>query len=230
MIKAIITDIEGTTTDIDFVHKVLFPYSRRKMHAFLNEHQHSPEVAQEIKQAQQLMQNQTASLDAVCEQLIAWIDSDQKIGPLKTLQGFIWAEGFAKGEYQGHVYQDAYDHLQKWHQAGLKLYVYSSGSVQAQRLLFQYSAFGDMRPLFQGYFDTQVGGKKESASYATILKAIQFKPEETLFLSDVVAELDAAKENGMHTALLNRNKAALPKHYHIETSSFGGILAHFERN
>ena len=223
-IKAIITDIEGTTTDIHFVHKVLFPYSRENIHAYLIVNQNKPEVITELNEIRKLMDNIDATLDDINQQLIQWIDSDVKIAPLKNLQGFIWQQGFQQGEFKGHVYADAYENLIKWHQQKIKLYIYSSGSVKAQQLLFQYSTYGDIRYLFDGYFDTKVGPKKEASSYAEILKQIQCQPEETLFLSDVVAECDAAYENNMQTRLLNRDNQVFEDNQHLVCHTFNEII------
>lgn len=222
MIKAIITDIEGTTTDIHFVHQVLFPYSREKITSFINIHQDKPEVAKELLAAGKLIGDK-ATLSDIIQQFIEWIDKDVKIAPLKNLQGYIWEEGFLKGDFKGHVYEDAYQNLLKWHQNNIKLYVYSSGSVKAQHLLFQFSAFGDMRYLFEGYFDTQVGGKKEASSYAKIVDTIQIAPKEVLFLSDVIAELDAAKQSGLNTILLNRNHVLFDQNAHTTCLTFNEI-------
>lgn len=222
MIKAIITDIEGTTTDIHFVHKVLFPYSRSRMADFVKTNAESPAVAPVLQEIAAGI-GPTATQAEMITQLIAWIDQDVKAGSLKTLQGYIWQKGFEEGAFTGHVYPDAYENLVKWHQAGIKLYIYSSGSVQAQKLLFQYSDFGNLLYLFTDHFDTAVGAKKEAASYANILKSIQFDADNVLFLSDVVAELDAARENGIQTQLLNRDGAMLNANGHPACASFADI-------
>ncbi len=223
MIKTIITDIEGTTTDIHFVHKILFPYSRKNIRSYLLANQNKPEVITELNEIRQLIGDANPDLAKIGDQLIEWIDNDVKIAPLKNLQGYIWQQGFEQGEFKGHVYTDAYENLLKWHQQKIKLYIYSSGSVKAQHLLFQYSSFGDMRYLFDGYFDTAVGGKKEAKSYANILEQTQSKPEETLFLSDVVAELDAASENKIKTILLNRDNQTFENNKHHICDSFNEI-------
>ncbi len=222
MIKAIITDIEGTTTDIHFVHKVLFPYSRERIAEYIRANQDNPQlvpILQEIRQ--QLIPG--ADLTLVIRQLIDWIDQDVKNGSLKAIQGLIWQEGFENGAFKGHVYPDAYENLIKWHKQGIDLYIYSSGSVQAQQLLFQYSDFGDLRYLFKGYFDTAVGGKKEAVSYANILNQIGYAPDEVLFLSDVKAELDAAKANKIHTYLLDREHMELEIKNHPVAGNFNVI-------
>lgn len=223
MVKAIITDIEGTTTDIHFVHKVLFPYSRTKMADFLRLHQSLSDVSAVLQGIREHLNKPNASLQDLTDQLIAWIDADMKIGYLKTLQGYIWQQGFEQGDFKGHIYPDAYRKLVTWYDQGIDLYVYSSGSVQAQQLLFQYSDFGDLRYLFKGYFDTQVGAKKEPASYAEILKRLQLTGKQVLFLSDVVAELNAARENRMQTYLLNRENDVTDTHNHTSIESFTQI-------
>jgi enolase-phosphatase E1 len=133
-----------------------------------------------------------------------WIDQDRKATPLKTIQGRIWAEGYEKGAFRGHVYPDAADALRAWNAAGYRLYVYSSGSVEAQRLIFRHSDQGDLEPLFSGWFDTKAGPKRETGSYARIAEAIGEAPGAILFLSDVQAELDAAADAGLRTILIDR--------------------------
>lgn len=224
MVKAIITDIEGTTTDIHFVHKVLFPYSRKRMADFLNTHQSLHEIATTLQAMREYLKKPTATLPELIDQLIAWIDADMKIGYLKTLQGYIWQQGFEQGDFKGHIYPDAYHQLTHWYDQGLDLYVYSSGSVQAQQLLFQYSDFGDLRYLFKGYFDTQVGAKKEAQSYANILQNLQLPGKQVLFLSDVIAELDAAHENQIKTFLLDRERTAIHAGNYRVVTSFHDIL------
>jgi enolase-phosphatase E1 len=205
IIKAIVTDIEGTTSSIDFVHRVLFPYSTKALPEYLKQHQNQPEIAAIIYEVCQQIQQPQADLDRVIETLLAWIKADKKITPLKTLQGFIWEDGFINNHFKGHLYEDADRYLQQWHQAGIKLYVFSSGSVKAQKLLFGHSEYGDLTYLFSGYFDTEIGNKKQADAYQNIAGAIALPPQEILFLSDVIAELDAASSVGYHTILLDRD-------------------------
>ncbi|HRE30744.1 MAG TPA: acireductone synthase, partial [Candidatus Berkiella sp.] len=194
MIKAIVTDIEGTTTDVHFVHKVLFPYSRERMAEYVTANEHNPLIVPSLNEIREQL-DQNATLSDVIAQLLSWIDQDVKMGPLKAIQGHIWQTGFEQGHFTGHVYPDAYENLIKWHQKGIALYIYSSGSVKAQQLLFQYSDFGDLSYLFKGNFDTEIGGKKEVSSYKNILDTIGLAGNQVLFLSDLVAELDAARTN-----------------------------------
>lgn len=224
MIKAIITDIEGTTTDIHFVHNVLFPYSRERIASYIHDNQLAPAVIKELNAVRTIIQEPNASLGRLSQQLLQWIDEDRKIAPLKNLQGLIWEQGFKTQAFKGHVYEDAYRQLKKWHDQHIKLYVYSSGSVQAQRLLFGFSEFGDLTPLFSGFFDTQVGAKREPQAYQTILNAIQCEGKNVLFLSDVIAELDAARVPHIQTALLNRDAAPISEpHTHPVFTTFNDI-------
>jgi enolase-phosphatase E1 len=203
--KAIVTDIEGTTSSIAFVHEVLFPYARARLAQFVADHpeQVAPVLAAVREEAGQA----DLDIDGCVALLLEWHDADRKIGPLKTLQGMIWAEGYAAGALHGHIYDDAVAALRRWHEAGIALYVYSSGSVAAQRLLFGHTAQGDLTGLFSGHFDTAIGGKKEAASYRTIAEAIGLPANEVLFLSDVVDELAAAQSAGFEVILLAREDA-----------------------
>ncbi|RAP56345.1 acireductone synthase [Oleiagrimonas sp. MCCC 1A03011] len=202
--RVIVTDIEGTTSSIRFVHEVLFPYARKRLPAFVETHTDKPEVQHWLSQAAREAGFIEASRNEVIDLLIGWIDSDRKATSLKALQGLIWAEGYASGDYLGHVYPEVADRLRAWHKAGIRLYVYSSGSVDAQKLLFGHSEAGDLTPLFSGYFDTRTGPKRETESYVRILEAVGETGEHVLFLSDVTAELDAARAAGMRTTQLCR--------------------------
>ncbi|MBR9925545.1 MAG: acireductone synthase [Gammaproteobacteria bacterium] len=203
-VRAVVTDIEGTTTDINFVHKVLFPYAQAKLPDFLRANADSPEVAEQISAVRREIGDADATLEAVIAQLLHWIETDQKVTPLKALQGMVWADGYQRGDFKGHLYNDVAPALRQWWQAGKALYVYSSGSVQAQKLLFGYSDEGDLTPLFSGYFDTHIGHKREATAYQRIIAELDLPPEAVLFLSDVVEELDAAKQAGMQTLQLVR--------------------------
>ncbi|PIE40721.1 MAG: acireductone synthase [Gammaproteobacteria bacterium] len=204
MIKAIVTDIEGTTTSISFVSDILFPYARQRIRDFVIAHAEQPAVAAEIKAVREELGDQSAALSQVADALENWIDDDKKITPLKSLQGMIWKAGYEDGSLKGHLYPEVKSVLQAWKSRGLALYVYSSGSVAAQKLLFGYSEQGDLTPLFDGYFDTKIGGKKEVQSYQLIAETLQLNLDEILFLSDVKAELDAASAAGVLTVALDR--------------------------
>jgi enolase-phosphatase E1 len=203
MINTILTDIEGTTSSLSFVKDVLFPYARAHLPAFVRTHGEDTEVRRLLADARAYAGGDLDD-EALIERMLAWIDHDQKITPLKVLQGLIWEEGYARGDFQGHVYEDAVEQLRRWHGNGLRLAVYSSGSVHAQKLLFGHTAFGDLNPLFNAYFDTRIGGKRDTASYKAIADELGVEPREVLFLSDLRAELDAAAEAGMKTTALDR--------------------------
>lgn len=222
MIKAIVTDIEGTTSSLSFVKDVLFPYARQHLPAFVTAHQNDAAVKALLDDARQTV---AADLDtaALIDQFIDWIDSDQKITALKSLQGLIWEAGYQQGDFKGHIYDDANRCLKAWHQQGLALYVYSSGSVQAQKLLFGFSEAGDLTPLFSGYFDTHIGGKREVASYQNIIDALQLPAEQIVFLSDIREELDAARQAGLQTVWLVRDQAIDSQAEHQQVNDFDAI-------
>jgi enolase-phosphatase E1 len=196
---AIITDIEGTTTPIAFVQDTLFPYARQRLPGFLRDHAGRPEVAREMAEIARL----APGADSLAA-LFAWMDADAKIGPLKALQGMIWAEGYADGSLKGALYPDVAPVLRRWHSAGARLFVYSSGSVAAQKMLFRHSVAGDLEGIFSGFFDTGVGPKRDAASYAAIARALGLPAGEILFLADVTQELDAAASVGIGTCQLVR--------------------------
>jgi enolase-phosphatase E1 len=202
---AVLLDIEGTTSTIAFVHEVLFPYADAHLDAYVAAHREEPAVADAMREAALLAGEAPDADDAsVLAHLHRWIAEDRKATPLKTLQGLIWADGYARTGLRGHVYPDAAEGLRRWHAAGLALYVYSSGSIEAQRVLFEHSDQGDLSALFSGNFDTTTGPKRERASYETIARAIGLAPQDIVFLSDVDAELDAARAAGMQTVRLLR--------------------------
>lgn len=206
--KAILTDIEGTTSSISFVKDVLFPYSRRHLASFVMAHAHRPEIAALLEETRALAGLPGAETDTVIATLLAWIDADRKTPPLKALQGMIWEEGYRRGEYRGHVYPDAVTALRRWHAAGLAVFIYSSGSVAAQKLLFAYSEVGDLTSLLAGYFDTRVGPKVAASSYRAISDAVAVPPAELVFLSDSPAELEAAATAGVAPIQLCREGAS----------------------
>ncbi|HZR36398.1 MAG TPA: acireductone synthase [Nevskia sp.] len=222
MIQAIVTDIEGTTSSIDFVHRSLFPYARAHLREFLRTHAGDAAVAAQLEETARLA-GRPLTAEAAAEVLERWIDEDRKITPLKALQGMIWAQGYAAGELKGHVYADTPVYLRQWHAAGKRLYIYSSGSVEAQQLIFGHSDAGDLRPLFSGYFDTRIGGKREEASYRAILAELKLPGEAVLFLSDVGEELDAARAAGLHTCQLIRDDKARPFPAHPQARDFSEV-------
>ena len=222
-IDAIVTDIERTTTAISFVHDVLFPYARANLNGFVAAHGRGPAVRAELDAAKREAGDPAMSDEAVVAVLRRWIDEDRKATPLKALQGMIWAEGYKAGGFQGHVYDDAAEALRRWHAAGKKLYVYSSGSVPAQKLIFGHTKFGDLTPLFSGYFDTTTGPKKEADSYRRIAAAIGMPASRMLFLSDSTDEIAAARAAGLHTVQLRRPGEAQAKGQGPQAESFAAI-------
>jgi len=204
MIRAIVTDIEGTTSSISFVKDVLFPYASEHLAAYIKNNQKTPEVQEQLEAIWLTEASVNGDLDGTISLLRSWIDQDLKKTPLKSLQGMIWRAGYEQGDYQAHIYEDAAQALQTWHQQGLPLYVYSSGSIAAQQLFFTHSEAGNLSTLFSDFFDTTTGPKQSPDSYKKIASAIGFSSEDILFLSDIPAELDAASAAGMQTCMLVR--------------------------
>jgi enolase-phosphatase E1 len=197
----VVTDIEGTTTPISFVRDNLFPYARAHLDGWLAEHGARPEVAAELEAARRLSHGQEP-----VAALHRWMEEDAKVTPLKSIQGMIWNDGYAAGQLRGELYDDVAPCLRRWSAGGVRLYVYSSGSVEAQKLIFGHSVAGDLREFFSGFFDTRVGGKREPESYARLAIAINVPSAEILFLSDVEEELDAAAAAGLRTCQLVRSR------------------------
>lgn len=220
-------DIEGTTTSIDFVHQVLFPYASAHLRAFVTAHQADPRVAQALEAVKEAVrQEQAREIDTpqAIDQLLAWIAEDRKFPALKALQGYLWREGYERGQYKGHVYPDVLPALLHWQQQGTPMGIYSSGSVAAQQLLFQYSDHGDLRPFFSAYFDTGVGHKREESSYRAISATLGLPTAHILFLSDVAEELDAALAAGCQAIQLLR-PGTLPSGRHLGAADFSEVLA-----
>jgi enolase-phosphatase E1 len=205
-IKAIVTDIEGTTSSIDFVHRILFPYAASTLPDYVRTHRGDPVIAELLADVREQIGEPGADVERLIEVLLQWIAEDRKVTALKTLQGYMWEHGYESGAFTGHVYPDTAPNLRKWRSMGIALYVYSSGSAKAQQLLFGHSDAGDLRPLFSAYFDTRIGGKRESTSYLAICEQIGIPAPDILFLSDVVEELDAAAAAGMRTVQLVREE------------------------
>lgn len=204
MVSTILTDIEGTTSSIAFVRDVLFPYAAQHLPMFVRAQANNPAVREQLQRTAQEVGVADNDFPAIVDALQLWIAQDRKATPLKALQGMLWEHGYRNGDYRAHVYPDAFETLQHWHAQGVPLYVYSSGSIQAQKLFFRYSEFGDMTPLFSGYFDTTTGPKQSAASYSQIASEIGVPAAEILFLSDIVGELDAAQTAGLQTCWLRR--------------------------
>jgi len=204
-VRHVIVDIEGTTSASAFVYDVLFPYSRERFAPWIAAHASELETAAVIAAVGAEIGVEDPSPDQVVDALTEWIDADRKVTPLKTLQGLIWEEGFANGDLTSHFFPDALTALGTWHDAGLPISVYSSGSVLAQRNWYAHSPAGDLTHWMSGYYDTaNAGPKRESSSYDSIAEAIGADPGTLLFCSDVVAELDAASEAGWQVVRVRR--------------------------
>lgn len=188
----ILLDIEGTLSPIAFVRDVLFAYSRERLAFYLDRHRDDPIVADILAEASRL----AGGGDPVVA-LRDWQDRDEKIPPLKMLQGLIWEDGYKSGAFRSPLYPDAFAALSRWHSAGLPLYIYSSGSTKAQLLFFAHSKQGDLRGLFSDHFDTGIGAKTEAAAYVRIAERIGMPPDRIAFFSDNVKELEAARSVGV---------------------------------
>jgi enolase-phosphatase E1 len=207
MIKLFLFDIEGTTTDINFVHKVLFPYSYNCMEHYVLHHQTHPSVVKALEDVRKTVwdeeQKQIGLYDVIAK-LREWITKDRKHPALKEIQGLIWDVGYSKGEFQGHLYSDVKPFFAKILSTNSLIGIYSSGSVHAQKLIFGFSTEGDLTPMISYFFDTKVGGKREKTSYGKIATETKLAPQEIHFFSDIAEELQAAKEAGMAVTQLLR--------------------------
>lgn len=222
-IRFILLDIEGTTTSVDFVHQVLFPYSADHLGPFVTTNAHRMEVKECLQSVVRTVKEEDkrdiSEVEAM-EVLQDWIRDDRKHTALKELQGMVWRDGYKKGAFQSHVYSDVPKLLEQWQRSGLSMGIYSSGSVDAQRLLFGYTILGNLNPYFSRYFDTRVGGKREVDSYRKIVESLEIPPGEILFLSDIVEELDAATEAGIKTLQINREGRAVTSDRHPVVKDF----------
>lgn len=201
-IKAILTDIEGTTSSISFVHDVLFPYAAEHLPAYVRENEN--DLGDIFDHVRELENNQNLTTEDIINVMLGWIRDDKKITPLKSLQGMIWKDGYETGAFKGHIYDDAAETMRGWHKTGYPIYIYSSGSVPAQKLIYGYSEAGDITKILSGYFDTTTGPKLEATSYTKIAKEIGLPPAQILFLSDNEGEIEAANKAGMQTVLVDR--------------------------
>ena len=226
-------DIEGTTSSIDFVHQTMFPFARERVANFVRSNRDSEllngcveQLAKDLDQPSveswlggDAETNEQTIIDAV----IDMIDDDVKATGLKQLQGIIWKEGFHSGELVAHLYPDSAPAMQRWKNTGLDLRIYSSGSIAAQKLFFGHSVAGDLLPLFSAHYDTTTGPKKEAASYEKIVADTAVAADRIVFISDVPAELDAAKEAGLQTVLSLR-----PGNVPVENQSRYQAIESFE--
>jgi enolase-phosphatase E1 len=212
--RAILLDIEGTTTPIAFVKDVLFPFARRNAAAFLEAHGREPEVEADLALLAQEREREPdgGAPDDPLSYLFWLMDRDRKSTALKALQGKIWRDGYDSGALVSEVYPDVPPALTRFRDAGIRVAIYSSGSVLAQHLLFAHTntSAGDLRPFISAWFDTTTGGKKEAASYSRIASELRLEPRQVLFVSDAAEELDAAEQAGIDVALCVRPGTAEP--------------------
>jgi enolase-phosphatase E1 len=229
--RVVLLDIEGTTTPIDFVYNVLFPYARQRMCEFVRAHAADPDVRAAINQlleenARDVEQglapppveaSESRRMQSVAAYALWLMDRDRKSTPLKSLQGRIWETGYESGELRSQLFADVPRAFARWRDEGRDICIYSSGSVLAQKLLFAHTEAGDLTRAIRDYFDTHVGAKREASSYRHIVASLGGEPSNILFISDVVAELDAAREAGLQTRLSVRpgNPAQPPSSHEI---------------
>ena len=230
-VQAVVVDVEGTTTAVDFVHRTLFSIARRDLPAFVAAHFGDPaykgEMAMARLEAALHFGVPTAKVTAAeaTAVLVRMVDEDRKDTALKSLQGELWRDAFARGGLRAHVYPDVRPAFARWKARGIKLYVFSSGSVAAQKLVFGHSVDGDLEVLIDGHFDTTTGEKRSPDSYRAIAAAIARPPGVTLFLSDSPEELDAAAAAGMTTCQLLRDGQPPPAQpRHATARSFDEVL------
>jgi enolase-phosphatase E1 len=201
---AVVLDLEGTIMPTAFVRDTLFPYARERLSRFVHSHRAEERVGALLGEVAALTDGAAQDVDAAIRQLLAWSDADQKIPPLKALQGMIWDEGFSNGTFRAPLYPEVGLTLKAWQSRGIALYIYSSGSVEAQRLLLRHTSAGDLSPQIRGYFDATIGPKLSAASYRTIQGSIGFQPSDILFLSDHPGEIHAARQAGWQAVLIER--------------------------
>lgn len=225
--RAILLDVEGTTSAVSYVYEVMFPFARNGLGGYLDQHWDAPMMLPVREQVSADTQQPAAGTDRrVFEaEALRLMDEDVKATGLKQLQGLIWEAGFNRGELVAHVFDDVPPALHRWQQMGWDMRIYSSGSVHAQQLFFGHTSAGDLLHFFTGHYDTQIGSKRESKSYARVAEDWRLPAGDILFLSDVVAELDAARAAGMQTGLCLRpgNAEVEAGHRHPELSGFDQI-------
>jgi 5-methylthioribose kinase len=221
-ICAVVVDVEGTTSSVAFVKEHLYPYARRYIPEYVREH--ATAIQDILDDVRRIEGNATLEIPQLVAVLLHWMDDDRKITPLKALQGLVWQRGFDSGALHAPVYEDAVRALEVWHKQGLKLYVYSSGSVAAQRLLFSHTEHGDLTPLFFGHFDTTTGSKLEAQSFRTIAGSIGLPAEAILFLSDHPGEIEAAVGAGMQALLVDRDSVPASTVQQGRIRSFDAIV------
>jgi enolase-phosphatase E1 len=241
-VQGILLDIEGTTSPIDFVYQVLFPFVRTQLKDYLRYHADSEELRQDLsllreeylKDLEQALgppewagADPDAQIESVAHYVFWLMDRDRKSTGLKSLQGKIWQQGYLTGELKGQVFQDIPPALEYWKNKNLDVRIFSSGSALAQRLLFANTAVGDLTRFLGGYFDTNIGPKTDPESYCQIANEFHLPAAKVLFISDMTAELDAAQRAGMQTLLCVRpgNLPQPEKHDHGVIRSFDDVVS-----
>lgn len=234
----ILLDIEGTTTPIAFVTETLFPYARTHLRSYLDRHRGSPQCLELLRTfRQEHAADAQARLNvppwsgigagarASVEAYAGWLmDRDRKSPALKELQGYVWEEGYRNGELVAPVFPDVPRAFERWRDAGTDIGIFSSGSVLAQRWLFRCSSAGDLSHFLCCHFDTHTGPKQHAASYERIAREVDKPPADIRFVSDVVAELDAARTAGMQTIMSRRpGNPPQPDHDHVTIASFDDL-------
>jgi len=202
----ILLDIEGTTSSISFVHDVLFPFARKEAQSYLAGHWQAPQVQETGKLLlEEAGMGAVEPSPATCLAAIhSLMDRDAKVTGLKRIQGWIWKSGYESGVLKAHVYPDLVPALKRWRSRGCPIFIYSSGSIEAQKLFFGHTIEGNLLEFFQGHFDTTIGPKVESSSYLAIAQAVGIPPENILFFSDAPREVEAAKQAGLQVRLVKR--------------------------
>jgi len=227
--NVILLDIEGTTTPIEFVHDVLFPFAKNRMPVYVaaNFESLTPEIEQLIVEHEKDLgyteHFDPTSRKSVAKYFMFLIDQDRKSTPLKSIQGKIWKQGYESGELKSVVFDDVPRAFERWKAAGMTIAIFSSGSVLAQKLLFRYTEHGDLTPFISSNFDTNIGAKRDAKSYAAIAAQLDTPPSEILFVSDITAELDAAHDAGVSTAL-----AVRPGNAPVETDVSCRVVTTFD--
>lgn len=238
-VQALLLDIEGTTTPVSFVYDVLVPYAREHVADFLKRHHDDPEVDEDLDSlyAEHARDREGGLAPPPWPEgphrgksgpivaYVTWLmDQDRKSTGLKSLQGRIWKEGYRQGSLRGQVYPDVPPAFDRWTRQRRDICIYSSGSVQAQKLLFAHTDYGDLTSHLRAYFDTRTGPKKDSRSYRLIAQAVSLSPDAVFFLSDSLEELDAAQTSGMKTALVAREGHPAPPATHPVLTTFSQVF------
>lgn len=240
-VKAVLLDIEGTTTPVGFVYDVLFPYARKHLKEHLSANFSTPEIQQIVKMLRKEHENDVikwaepphwntespeAEFQSILNYLYWMMDKDRKAPALKRIQGNIWEQGYRSGELQSELFPDVPPALRRWRERGLDIRIYSSGSVLAQKLLFSHTKEGDLTSLIRGFFDTRMGPKHSADSYRRIMKEMKARAGQVLFISDRVKELDAANKAGLRSVLCIRPfNSPQPQNSYLTVESFEEIVS-----